>query len=313
MLKKKALRKIFITTLSVFILVCAYLIPYKKENNTKQVGLEIEYTTGMYTNNIYLLNKDNLLVKSKILLDSNDTVEKVKQIIDTLTINKTNFIPNGLSSLLDPNIKLKEAIIYDNIVHLNFNDDLFKMDPNITEKVIEALIFSITDIDGIDGICIKVNDEVVDEINNIKLDAILTKDFGLNKTYNIKERENIDKVIVYYLTKIDNKSYYVPVTKYINNKEDKIKIIIENLSSSYIYEPNLMSMLNQNTKLLDYEINSDMAILNFSDDIFTDENKILEEVMYTIGYSIYDNYNIENVMYKVNGKEITKKSIKELE
>ncbi len=312
MLKKKALKKIFITTLSVFILVCAYMIPYSTEK-TEQVGLEVEYTTGMYTNNIYLLNEDHLLVKSKILLDSNDPVEKVKQIVDTLTIHKTNFIPNGLSSLLDEKVKLKDVIIYDDIVHLNFNEEFLKTDPEITEKVLEALIFSITDIDGIRGICIKVNDEVVEEMNGIVLDAVLTKDFGLNKTYNIQNRDNIDKVIIYYLTKIDDQSYYVPVTRYLNNNEDKIEIIINSLSSSYIYEPNLMSMLNQNTKLLDYEINSDMVILNFSDAIFTDQNQILEEVLYTIGYSIYDNYNIETVMYKVNGEEIMKKSIKELE
>ena len=291
MLKKKALKKIFITTLSVFILVCAYMIPYSTEK-TEQVGLEVEYTTGMYTNNIYLLNEDHLLVKSKILLDSNDPVEKVKQIVDTLTIHKTNFIPNGLSSLLDEKVKLKDVIIYDDIVHLNFNEEFLKTDPEITEKVLEALIFSITDIDGIRGICIKVNDEVVEEMNGIVLDAVLTKDFGLNKTYNIQNRDNIDKVIIYYLTKIDDQSYYVPVTRYLNNNEDKIEIIINSLSSSYIYEPNLMSMLNQNTKLLDYEINSDMVILNFSDAIFTDQNQILEEVLYTIGYSIYDNYNI---------------------
>ncbi len=312
MLKKKALRKIFITTISVFILVCAYLIPYTTEQ-TKKVGLEIEYTTGLYTNNIYLLNSDGLLVKTKILLDENKLVDKIQQIINTLTISKTNFIPNGLSSLLNPSIKVKDIKIYDDIAHLNFDENLFKINPEITEKAIESLIFSITDIDGINGICIKVNDEVVEEINNIKLDAILTRNFGLNKIYDIKTRDHIDKVVVYYLTKIDNNNYYVPITKYINSKEDKIKIIIKDLTSSYIYEPNLMSMLNQNTQLLDYELDSDMAILNFSDAIFTNENKILEEVMYTIGYSVYDNYNIENVVYKVNGKEIAKKSIKELE
>lgn len=312
MLRKKALRKIFITTLSVFILVCTYLIPYTQED-TKKVGLEIEYTTGMYTNTIYLLNQDHLLVKSKILLDSNETEEKIKQIVDTLTINKTNFIPSGLSSLLDKSVKLKDVKIYDDIAHLNFNEQLFNTDPNITEKVIESLIFSITDIKDIRGISIKVNDEVVEEFNNIKLSPILTREFGLNKTYDIKKREDIDKIVIYYLTNIDNNRYYVPVTKYVNNKEDKIKIIIKSLSSSYIYEPNLISVLNQNTELLNYELNSDMVILNFSDAIFTKEKEILEEVMYTIGYSVYDNYNIETVMYKVNGKEIAKKSIKELE
>lgn len=312
MLRKKALRKIFITTLSVFILVCTYLIPYNQEK-TEKVGLEIEYTTGMYTNNIYLLNEDRLLVKSKILLDSNNVEEKIKQIVNTLTKNKTNFIPSGLSSLLNESVKLKGVKIYDDIAHLNFNDKLFDTDPEITEKVIESLIFSITDIKDINGISIKVNDEVIEEFNGIKLTPILTRSFGLNKSYNITKRNDIDKIVIYYLTNINNNHYYVPVTKYINNNEDKIKIIIKSLSSSYIYEPNLMSVLNQNTELLDYEMNSDMVILNFNEDIFSKDKQILEEVMYTIGYSIYDNYNIETVMYKVNGKEITKKSIKELE
>ncbi len=312
MLKRKALRKISITTLSIFILVCVYLIPYNKED-TKPVYSEIEYTTGLYTNNIYLLNNDNLLVKSKILLNSNTTKEKVIDIVEALTKNKTNFIPKGLNSLLNNNVELKDVEIYDDIAHLNFNDELFKTDPDISEKVIESLVFSITDLKDINGICIKVNNETIKEFNDIKLPEIITRDFGLNKEYDIKTRDNIDKVVVYYITNINNKKYYVPVTKYINNNEDKIKIIIKNLTSSYIYEPNLMSMLNQNTKLLNYELNSDMAILNFSDNIFTKDKNILEEVMYTIGYSIYDNYNIDTVMYKVNNKEIIKKSIKELE
>ena len=35
--------------------------------------------------------------------------------------------------------------------------------------------------------------------------------------------------------------------------------------------------------------------------------------MYMIGYSMYDNLGIDTVSYKVNGKEIIKKSLKELE
>ena len=56
-----------------------------------------------------------------------------------------------------------------------------------------------------------------------------------------------------------------------------------------------------------------MVILNFDDSIYTKNKEIAEEVFYTLGYSIYDNYNIKTVVYKVNGKEIEKKSIKELE
>ena len=312
MLRKKALRKIFITSLSVFILTVVYLIPYTSEK-VKEVGLEVEYTTGMYTNTIYLLNNDNLLVKSKILLDKKTTIEKVKQIVDTLTNNKTNFIPAGLSSLLNKDVVLKDVKVYEDIVHLNFNKNFLNLKKDKTEKTIESLLFSITDLDGINGICIKIEDKVLEELNGIKLSPVLTRKFGVNKSYDIKDRNNIDKVVLYYLTKIEDNTYYVPITKYINNKEDKIEVIIKNLTSNYIYEPNLISVLNQNAKLLNYEINSDMVILNFDDSIYTKNKEIAEEVFYTLGYSIYDNYNIKTVVYKVNGKEIEKKSIKELE
>lgn len=312
MLRKKALRKIFITSLSVFILTVVYLIPYTSEK-VKEVGLEVEYTTGMYTNTIYLLNNDNLLVKSKIILDKKTTIEKVKQIVDTLTNNKTNFIPAGLSSLLNKDVVLKDVKVYEDIVHLNFNKNFLNLKKDKTEKTIESLLFSITDLDGINGICIKVEDKVLEELNGIKLSPVLTRKFGVNKSYDIKDRNNIDKVVLYYLTKIEDNTYYVPITKYINNKEDKIEVIIKNLTSNYIYEPNLISVLNQNAKLLNYEINSDMVILNFDDSIYNKNKEIAEEVFYTLGYSIYDNYNIKTVVYKVNGKEIEKKSIKELE
>ena len=59
MLRKKALRKIFITTLSAFILLVVYSIPnMTKNDNAIRTNLEVEYITGIGTNNIYLLDKN---------------------------------------------------------------------------------------------------------------------------------------------------------------------------------------------------------------------------------------------------------------
>ena len=86
---------------------------------------------------------------------------------------------------------------------------------------------------------------------------------------------------LYYLDKISNQNYYVPVTKYLNDDREKINIIIDNLSSNYIYESSLVSLLNQNTELINYEIEDEIMTLNFNNSIFT-HDKILEEVTYTI-------------------------------
>ena len=95
--------------------------------------------------------------------------------------------------------------------------------------------------------------------------------------------------------------------------EEEISIIIEDLSSNYIYEPNLVSYLNQNTELINYELDSDTMLLNFNTSIFMDDKEILEEVVYSISYSVFDNYDVEEVVFRVNNEEILKKTLKDIE
>ena len=91
---------------------------------------------------------------------------------------------------------------------------------------------------------------------------------------------------------------------------DKIKIIIDELSTSPIYDVNLMSYVNSNTDLIDYSLEDECLKLNFNDSILNDttSNHILEEVIYTISLSIFDNYPVKEVVFLVNNEEIYKKT-----
>ena len=68
-----------------------------------------------------------------------------------------------------------------------------------------------------------------------------------------------------------------------------------------------MSYLDANVKLLDYEITDKVIKLNFNDSILNNitNDKILEEVMYTIGLSLCDELSVEDVIFKVNNQEIS--------
>ena len=98
--------------------------------------------------------------------------------------------------------------------------------------------------------------------------------------------------------------YYVPVTKYVNDDREKVNIIVEELASSYIYESNLMSFLNSNVSLLEYEEKENIMSLNFNDYLFDGNDKVLEEVLYSIAYSVFDNYDVSMVSFEVNGEII---------
>ncbi len=44
--------------------------------------------------------------------------------------------------------------------------------------------------------------------------------------------------------------------------------------------------------------------LNFNNAIFDSNSKVEEEVKYTLAYSIFDNYDVNQVLIQVDGKNI---------
>lgn len=303
MLRTKALRKIFITTLSLFILVVAFSL--KGVGNTETLAVtahgEVENKGDIY--NIYLLNKNNLLVRSKIYMNEDNIKDRVYKIINSL---KDSNKVNGLSGVIPSGTKLKDVIVGKEIVTLNFSKDILKVDLDKEKNMISSIVYSILELDKVEGVSILVEDEVLNKypVSEEKLDPILNKSIGINKVYDITSRNNINEVVIYYLDKINNDMYYVPVTKYINDDREKIKIIVEELASSYLYEGNLISFLNSNTVLLDYQEDDGIMRLNFNDYIMDGNDKLVEEVIYTISLSVFDNYPSEMVSFEVNGEVV---------
>ena len=300
MLKKRALRKIFITTLTAFILLVLYSIPnINKDEEVLKTNLEVEYITGIGTNNIYLLDKNNYLVKTKILLDTSNKKEQIKLLLKNLTKNSNSKFPEGLTAPIPENTKVLSINYDEEYVSIDFNSKLLKLDNILKERMIESIVYSIMDLGNIKGVIISVNDEVIEGY-----EKVLDKSIGINKKYDIKSRENINKVVVSYLEDINDNKYYVPVTKYLNDSRDKVKIIVDELTSSYIYEPNLMSFLNSNAELIDYKEQENIMTLNFNNAIFDSNSKVEEEVKYTLAYSVFDNYDVNQVLIQVDGKNI---------
>ena len=308
MLKKKALRKIFITTLTAFILLVTYSIPnLSNKDNTLKTNLEIEYITGIGTNYIYLLDKNGYLVKSRILLDSTDKKEQIKLLLKNLIKSDNSKFPTGLEATIPTGTKVLDVFYDEEYVTVNFSKKLWDIDDDKKDRMIESIVYSIMDLGGVKGVILEVEEEIPDEYNKV-----LDKSIGINKTYNITSRNDINKVVVYYIEDISGDKYFVPVTKYMNKKDDKIKIVVDELTTSYIYEPNLMSFLNSNTKLLDYKEQENLMTVNFNNAIFDGDSKILEEVSYTLAYSVFDNYDVSQVIIQVDGKNVETLSRKDI-
>ncbi len=302
MLKSRAIRKIFVTTLSLFIFLFVYSLPNLDDRYTLQTNLEIETTTGLATNNIYLLNDDNYLVKSRILLESSKIEDKIFELLDSLIIQEENHFPKGLNPYIPKGTKVLNVLCGEGMVTVDFSKEFLNMKVEQEKQIISGIVYSILDLESIDRVILLVEGEVLKEYPNTHeaLPSPLTKDIGINKEYDLTSRNDISKVVIYYLSSIEDELYYVPVTKYLNDSRDKIKIIIDELSNSYIYESNLMSFLHSNVELLDYYEQENVLFLNFNQYLFDSNDKVLEEVLYSISYSVFDNYDVSMVMFEVN-------------
>lgn len=306
MLRTKALRKIFLTTLTLFVLLTVFTITNSKTENVLKTNLEIEDIAGFKTDVIYLLNDKGLLVKTKILLEGNTAEEKINKLLLNLTEGSSNSFSEGLKKLIPKGTVVNNVMVGNNLVTVDFSKELLKVSSDMEKPMVTAIVYSIMELGNYEGVSILVDGKVLDKYPNSleEIPSVINKSIGINKNFSITSYSNINKVVIYYLENIDNNLYYVPVTKYVNDERDKIKIIVEELASSYIYESNLMSFLNSNVRLLDYKEDNDIMYLNFNDYLFDGNDKILEEVLYSLAYSVFDNYNVSMVSFMVNGQRI---------
>lgn len=319
MLKKICTRKLVITTLTLVLLLVIYLIP--TPGNIKNVEKRsVQYSTNAKLHEVFLLDDTSYIARTNIPIGDIESIEdKCKYLLEVLTIGgkKDSLIPNGFTPIIPSGTEVLGLNYEDGIVKVNFSDTLLTINKDLEEKMIEAITYTLTSIEEVKGVIIFVNGEVLTRLpqSKVTLPSVLSRDFGINKTYDIHSSNDINSVVIYYLNKHNDDLYYVPVTSYTNDKREKIKIIIDELAAGPTYDSNLMSFVNSNAKLLEYEETDKSMKLVFNTYILSDVDSkdILEEVIYSIALSIRDNYDVEEVSIYVDDQEILKSVIKDIE
>jgi germination protein M len=316
MLKKIVRKKIILIIAITFSFSLLYLLP----EETKFDNQELSYVdSNQIKKVIYLLDQNNYVARTTVAIKETEIEEKASELLEILIKDGKgeSKIPSGFSSLISSETKINSIFYDNNILKVDFSEELLDCNIQNEEKIIEAIVYTLTSIEGVDKVIIYVEGDILTKLpkTGINLPATLDKSYGINKEYDITNYKDIDKTTIYYVSKYNDEYYYVPVTKYTNEKKEKIKVIIDELASSSLYTSNLMSFLNSNTVLLSSEVSDNALSLVFNNYILNDTttNNILEEVIYTISLSVEANYDVDEVIFQVGDNEIYKSVIKTLE
>lgn len=323
MLKKIITKKILVSTLCLIALFLIYLVPKETIYTLKDIDQEVNYVDSSENlKTVFLLDQDGMLGKTEYVSDVTDENDVNRQVTDTISVlikdgaNESK-VPNGFQAIIPSDTKIISSSFEDGVYKINFSSELLDVKQDLEEKVIEAIVFTATSNKNVKQVIIYIDGDILTYLPKSKtyLSGTLDRSFGINKTFDISSTENIQSVIVYFLKEYNQEEYYVPVTKYVNDTREKVKIIIDELSSNQVYQSNLMSYLDTNTKLESATVEDDILTLNFNESILSnlEDEPILEEVIYTIALSIQDNYEVNQVSFEVKNEEICKTVLKTLD
>ncbi len=323
MLKKMITKKILISTFCLFALFLLYMIPKDTIYTLKDIKQEVNYVEqNKNLQTVFLLDKDQMLGKTEYVSDVLSSQDINKQVTDSISVlikdgaNESK-VPNGFQAIIPSDTKIISSSFENGIYKINFSKELLDVKEDMEEKIVEAIVFTATSNKNVKQVIIYIDGDTLTYLPKSKtyIPATLDRSFGINKTFHISSTDHIKSVIVYFLKEYNQEEYCVPVTKYVNDQREKVKIIIDELSSSQVYDSNLMSYLDSNVKLEAATVEDDVLHLNFNQNIMSslDDEPILEEVIYTIALSIQDNYDVSQVSFEVENQEIYKTVLKTLD
>lgn len=299
MIKKYTINKICVTSVSLFLILMFYLVPSTPESEVKidkSIGDKKEVV-------VYLMDKDYYLGRMIEYASYDNIVDLVNKKLDIL-INGSDEL-NSFSPIIPKNTKVNNIKVDKNNIYIDFSKDILNVSKYNEELMIESIIYTITDINGIDNIYLSINKEPLKILpkSNKEIPYPLNRGYGINKKYDLDSLNNITKTTVYFNKSYDDVEYLVPITKVMNTTSEKIDIIIEELKSIVNAQYNLNSYIPNNLEVVSHEVNDDKMNLIFNEFILDKEKLVvLEEVKYAISQSIFDNYNVKEVVFSTKEK-----------
>lgn len=280
----------------------AGLVYLKKDDSKKETALK--QATNYQT--VVFKSDDNLLVPIEVdLMQELEPDSQYRNILEVMKSKDFEYL--GLHPILDSNLQVNAIAINDKSLTFDFSDNLYVNNNQEALDIFEALAYVFC-VDGIEKINLKIDGNDVSQLENSTIPTSCISDrLGIN---NFETTTNYlyktTPIVVYNTKTINNREYYVPVTKRIetqdNDIDTKVSLMLKEIESK---QP--LTLVEQCT-LKDGQLNIYLASNILNDNELIDNN-LYHQIVKSASHlddvdkvSIYiDNQEIEPVE-DVNGK-----------
>jgi len=280
-----------------------------EEKNTAKTTEE-QQATETVKRELYLIDKNGYVVPQTLELPK--TVEVAKQALEYLVENGpvSEILPNGFRAVLPADTQvLSVNLEKDGTIIADFSPEFSNYRPEDEKKILQAITWTLTQFDNVKKVKIRINghDQSVMPVNKTPIQDGTSRSDGINiDTSGVVDITNTHPVTVYFVAQQDDQTYYVPVTRRVqNDQKDRIVAVVNELIEGPSHASGLLSDFQTDVKLLGKPKYEDGKVtLDFNEAIYGSqkENVISEHVLNSLVLSLTEQEGVESVAITVNGK-----------
>lgn len=245
---------------------------------------------------IFMMDKDEMLIPISIGIEEKMNLEEsMKQVIEWMS---HDFLFESFYSILPEQCQLIDVSIENNHADLIFNEELLNFAPEKEKKIIETLVWTMTQFDSISSISLWINEDKLIYLpyQNTKT-TYLTPSIGINNfTSSVSELHDTIPVHIVYDKPINGNLYKVILTKRIEDKKEFSLLeeaLFDEVMNQYPYQKRLTMIQNGN-------LDNDVFHLYLDESVLLDESTLdmtrLDNLLYTYFYT----FNIERFTIHVD-------------
>ncbi|SDH35121.1 germination protein M [Alteribacillus persepolensis] len=259
---------------------------------------------------LYLISEDGMVVPHTFELPAEEGA--LRQSLEYLVQDGpiSTMIPNGFQAVLPPGTEVDVHLTEDGTAVADFSPEFRDYDPNNEQAVLQAVTWTLTQFDNVDQVKFQINgyDQDTMPVENTPIGEAFSRENGINlDNGDVADMTNSGSVTVYFLSQTGDSTYYVPVTRRVENfdKSEELQVVMEELmkgpSSSY---SSLHGVIRDGAELQEETaLGGETASVFFNEAILTEQEgtAISEEALHAITLSATEIEGVETVELNVEG------------
>lgn len=282
------------------------------EDDLAVSGEEAVLTNETVERQLYLLDASGMVVPQMLELPKIESKAVATQVLTYLIKDGPvmDLLPNGFQAVIPADTEvLGLNLLEDGTLIVDVSEAFNNYQAADELKIIEAMTFTLTQFENVERIKLRINgqDQLEMPVNGTPLSQGYSRDRGINVYLDeMPDLKFSEVVTMYYPKKYNDIAYYVPVTRYLNTKDEPLNtLIVEALLNSPVNELQTIDVFNDATLLLNEpEIVGGVLQLLFNEHILKDKEQsiIADEVMEAIVRSFSGQDHIQAVEVKVENQ-----------